>query len=57
MLFDMPSKASFLAQRHLNKEVGDVVIKRGRTTLNADLVILGPGTKVEKCAELVVNIH
>ena len=36
-------------------EYGDVVVKSGRTTMSADVVVLGPGTKVNKGAELRVN--
>ena len=38
---------------NLNK--GPFVIKEGKTTLVADMVILGPGTKIDKGAELVVK--
>ena len=34
---------------------GEFVIKEGKTTLTADIVVLGPGTKVESGAQLVIN--
>ena len=37
-----------------DRKSGPFVIKKGKTTLAADMVILGPGTKIEKGAELVV---